>query len=79
MDINNTLFSILENKLTIDKKMYASELTLKELGMTSLSFVKIVVAIEEEFDIEFDDNDFEMDKFTFVDDLISYIFKAMEG
>ena len=44
-----------------------------ELGMTSLSFVQIIIAFENEFDIEFSDEDFNAEKFKVVDDFVSYV------
>lgn len=46
---------------------------LDDLGINSLSFIKIVVAIEEQFKIEFDDEDLTKIKFKFVKDIINYV------
>lgn len=44
-----------------------------KLGFTSLKFVKFLIDIEEEFDIEFDDDLLDFAKFETVNDIINYI------
>lgn len=43
------------------------------IGLNSISFIKLVVLIENEFGIEFDDEDLDVKKFTGFNDVISYI------
>ena len=46
---------------------------LDELGLNSITFVKLMVKFEEEFDIEFDDEDLNIGKFSIIDDICKYI------
>lgn len=57
------------NKVTEIKK----EMILGELGINSISFLKIVVAIETELDFEFDDDDLVTNNFTTIESLATYI------
>lgn len=45
----------------------------QECCNNSISFVKIIVELEEEFQLEFDDNMLTCTKFKTVDDIIGYI------
>lgn len=46
---------------------------LNDIGINSISFIKIVVAIESEFNIEFEDEYLEYSKWNTLNDIISYI------
>lgn len=54
------------NKTTIDKKLY-------ELGINSIKLIKIIVLIELEFGIVFDDEYLDINKLTNIRDLTSYV------
>ncbi len=47
--------------------------SLAEIGLDSISFIRIIVAIEQEFDIEFDEVALDFSKFTSLDSLCKYI------
>ena len=47
--------------------------TLSELGVNSVQFISIIVQSEMEFDIEFDDELLDADKFSSIDSIIDYI------
>jgi acyl carrier protein len=49
------------------------DLELIELGVNSTKFIKIVVAIEVEFDIEFCDEDLNYGKFPNLESLVVYV------
>lgn len=49
------------------------ETHLSEIGMSSLEFIKFVVAIEETLDIEFDDKVLADSYFVIVGDLVDYV------
>lgn len=36
---------------------FSDESLLKDVGINSLSFIKLIVALEEEFDVEFEDSE----------------------
>mgnify|MGYP001401524314 CR=1 FL=1 len=44
-----------------------------DIGLSSISFIKMIVDIEEEFNIEFDDESLEFSKFDIIQDFIDYI------
>lgn len=46
---------------------------LSDLGINSISFIKIIVALEEKFNFEFDDEDLDYEKFEYFSDLCAYI------
>ncbi|WP_024832489.1 acyl carrier protein [Ruminiclostridium josui] len=49
------------------------------LGVNSLNFIKIVVAIEEEFDIVFDDSQINYELFGNVQDIVSLVEKELNN
>ena len=51
---------------------------LKSLDINSMSFIKIVVSVEEEFDIQFDDYELNFELFESLDDLVQLVHKKME-
>lgn len=53
--------------------------SLKEIGCNSITFVKLVVQIEEIYNIEFDDDVLMVDKFSSVDSLVKYIVQKIEN
>lgn len=52
---------------------------LNDLGINSLSFIKIVVALEEEFNIQFEDTQINFELFGNVKKLASIIEKKMKN
>lgn len=58
-----------------DEAMLNSDFT--DLGINSLSFIKLVVAMEEEFDIEFDDTQINYELFGTVKELAAIIEEKM--
>jgi acyl carrier protein len=46
---------------------------LVDLGVNSLTFIKIVIAFEAKFNIEFGDEDLSSNKFTTIKDITTYI------
>lgn len=50
-----------------------SEINLDGLGINSISFIKIIVQIESEFDIEFDENDLNSQRFETLSDIVLYV------
>jgi acyl carrier protein len=62
---------IIVNQLGIDKDEVALESDIDELGADSLDFVEMLMAIEEEFDIEITDDESEV--IDTVEDLVECI------
>ena len=72
------LQTIVSNQLGIDKnKVIESADFTKELGADSLDVVELVMAFEEEFDIEIDDE--VAGEMATVQDALDYIIKTQEG
>ena len=72
------LQTIISNQLGIDKnKVVESADFTKELGADSLDVVELVMAFEEEFDIEIDDE--VAGEMATVQDALDYIIKTQEG
>ena len=46
---------------------------LRELGLNSLLFIKFVVRLEVEFDVDFDDESMDIDTFITINDIAKYI------
>ena len=66
--------AIIIDQLSIsDEDMITMETTLEDLGADSLDLVEVIMAIEDEFDVQIKDEDLENLKS--VGDLINYISK----
>ena len=46
----------------------------EEAGINSVTFVKIAVSIENEYSVEFKDQDFEEDRFGNIEEFIQYVY-----
>lgn len=65
---------IMENMENIkDSNNITSDMSLKYLGINSITFIKIVLTIETEFGFEFGDEDLDYNKFLTLKDLVKYI------
>lgn len=65
--INEMLKSILEIEEV------SPDTPLVDLGLSSIDFIKLVVAIEDQYDIQFDDNDLDPGQFVKVSDIYQYV------
>jgi Phosphopantetheine attachment site. len=78
--IRKKIEMIILNNLQLD---YMDEnllhMPLKDIGINSLNFVKIVVEIEDELDIEFDDTAIIESKYQNLLELINYVLRIAEG
>ncbi len=63
--------TIIVDKLSVDPEEVTMETTFDDLGADSLDIVEIVMAIEEEFDVEIADDEAEQAKS--VGDVVTYI------
>jgi acyl carrier protein len=72
--IEATLIKILNQNITAKKidHIEADE-KLEALGINSITFIKIIVVLEKEFGIEFDDEDLDVNVFSSLKSLITYI------
>lgn len=69
-DVKSTLLSIIDglSNYTID-----CERDFNENGINSILLVKIYVRLEEIYEIEFEENDFDNDRFTSINEFIDYL------
>ena len=67
----NIIREVLENEQIDNTKIREAQLI--SLGFNSISFIKMVVKIETEFDIEYDDDMLLIDKLNTLEDLSKYI------
>lgn len=68
---------IIVDQLSVDESMVTTETSLtKDLEADSLDAVEIIMAIEEEFDLEIPDE--EAEKFQTVGDLVKYVEEQQE-
>ncbi len=72
MSIQPRIHKIIEEQLGVDSERVKSEASfIDDLGADSLDIVELVMAMEEEFDLEIPDDDAE--KLKTVQDVLSYI------
>lgn len=65
------LKAIVVDKLSVDENEVTMEATFEDLGADSLDIVEIIMALEEEFDIEISDDEAEQAKT--VGDVVNYL------
>lgn len=71
--IEERFLKILAKTLEIKDKSLNVDVDLTSLGFNSISYIKLVVAAEEEFKIEFSDEDLDIGKFNSIKSVIAYI------
>lgn len=65
---------IVENgELQENKPNITVQSALSEIGISSFEFIKIIVVIEVEFGVEFEDDKLEANNFVTIKDLVEYI------
>ncbi len=62
---------IVADKLSIEENEVTMDTTLEDLGADSLDIVEVIMALEDEFEIEISDE--EAEKISTVGDLVEYI------
>lgn len=67
------LFVICLEDESVDKDSITTDSNLMEIGMNSFVFIKLVVALETEYGIEFSDEELDYNKFATVRDIMDYI------
>ena len=78
MNMNNIetkIRAIIEENAEMQKDFshITSDIDLKNIGINSITFIKIVVSIETEFGIEFEDEDLDYNKFPNIKSLVNYV------
>lgn len=71
----NSLYTIIGNQLSSPRKLNDNMRLIEDLGMDSLGLMNLVLEIEDEFDISFDDGDLLFDNFNRIGDLRDIIEK----
>ncbi|OAB26472.1 hypothetical protein PMSD_25125 [Paenibacillus macquariensis subsp. defensor] len=81
MDIKETIIEIIAKNSEMENVVehLRNEGDLNEIGMNSISFIKMLVDIETAFDFEFDEEDLISNRFQSINDLISYLEKNNIG
>lgn len=75
LEISRRIIKIISENTELDnvlQDLSASD-DLTQLGIASITFIKIVVCIEEEFGIEFDDADLDYNQFVSLKHLCNYV------
>ena len=72
--MKTTIYKILR-KITCFEGNFNDETTLTEIGMNSIEFITFIIAIEEEFNIRFEDMQLIYDRYKTVGDLVKVIIK----
>lgn len=71
LKIKKIIHEVLKEK-NISKEVN-NDTNLQELGINSLDLIKVIVSIEEEYSIEFDDSDLLTDRFVDIQSIVAYV------
>ena len=79
--VEQRLLAIIKETINVTDDILIDENTnlTNDLHFGSLDFIKLVVKIENEYDIEFDDDFLDFNKFNRFSDLAKYIGELVEG
>ncbi|MEE9531440.1 MAG: acyl carrier protein [Syntrophobacteria bacterium] len=78
MEIKNRIVEIVANQLGIEEEDVTAEASvIDDLGADSLDVVELVMALEEEFDLEIPDE--EAEKITKVQNIFDYMANALQA
>ncbi|MDH3774300.1 MAG: acyl carrier protein [Syntrophobacteria bacterium] len=78
MEIKNRIVEIIANQLGIEEEdVTAAASVIDDLGADSLDVVELVMALEEEFDLEIPDE--EAEKITNVQNIFDYMANALQA
>ncbi|MBN2353516.1 MAG: acyl carrier protein [Spirochaetales bacterium] len=73
-DIAATTYSIIGEHCSVGKERdLKPESRLKDLGVNSINFIKVIVALEKEFGIDFDTDHIELANFETIRDIVTYV------
>ena len=76
MSIEDKVFESLKKNILLE--IHSSEISLEELNIDSITFIKIIVLLESEFDIEFEDEKLLFSAFPTIQSMINYVKERME-
>ena len=77
--VENTINKILLESSPIQNGLSTTHSLKDNLGIDSLGMVELMVALEEKFDIEFDESDLDPENIKIVSDLYALVHRYVEG
>jgi acyl carrier protein len=78
-DLNCKIRSILAENLEINPDYINDDADLVDMGINSITFIKTVITIETEFDIEFDEENLDIENFRNLKSLIEHVNRLISG
>ncbi|MCP3778717.1 acyl carrier protein [Paenibacillus sp. MZ03-122A] len=78
LDVKNEFIKLIEERVQLNIDQHLDE-DLIVLGLNSILFIQLVVAVEAHFGISFEDEDLVIDKFNTCIDIIQYIESRMRA
>lgn len=76
--VKKKIIEVINESLERDVAEFLDDNELQEIGLNSVSFIKIVVKLEQIFDVEFEDDALEYFKFTYLEDLCDYVYGLLQ-
>jgi acyl carrier protein len=64
---------LISNKFLAGNNEFENSESLRDLGLTSLKLVELIISIEDEFRIEIPDEDIDRQRFSTVDNIVGYV------
>ena len=78
MNKNKKILQIIKDNLSNDISI-GPESLLQDIEIDSITFIKIIVALESEFEFEFDDEKLLFTEFPSIKDMIDYVIYRTDG
>jgi acyl carrier protein len=78
MSISERALQVIKNNLS-EKTDINLEDKLQDLDINSITFIQIIVALESEFDFEFEDEKLLFTEFPAVKDMVDYVINRTDG
>lgn len=83
VELTNRVIALLEKTCAAEHIKFPRDVDgsteLTSLGLTSLLFIKFVVRLEVEFDIDFDDENMDVRNFITINDIVAYVGQHTDG
>lgn len=76
--VKKKIIEVINESLERDVTEFMEDNELQEIGLNSVSFIKIVVKLEQIFDVEFEDDALEYTKFKYLVDLCDYVYGLLQ-
>lgn len=67
------IIEVIKGVIGENDKELTSDTKVESIGVSSIDYIKILIMLETEFDIEFDDDDLVLDENTCISDLASKV------